>query len=69
MPESDRPGARRAMIGRPGPLTIGIDIGGTKVLGGVVDSFGTVLTSPPPADARPQRPRASRTPSSSWSTS
>ncbi len=33
------------MIGRPGPLTIGIDIGGTKVLGGVVDSFGTVLTS------------------------
>jgi len=45
MPESVRPAPRRAMIGRPGPLTIGIDIGGTKVLGGVVDSFGTVLTS------------------------
>jgi glucokinase len=45
MPESDRHGPRRAMIGRSGPLTIGIDIGGTKVLGGVVDSFGTVLTT------------------------
>ena len=33
------------MIGRPAPLTIGIDIGGTKVLGGVVDEFGTVLAS------------------------
>ena len=45
MPETDRHGTRRAMIGRPGPLTIGIDIGGTKVLGGVVDEHGTVLTS------------------------
>ena len=45
MPETDRHGARRAMMGRPGPLTIGIDIGGTKVLGGVVDSFGTVLAT------------------------
>ena len=33
------------MMGRPGPLTVGIDIGGTKVLGGVVDEHGTVLTS------------------------
>ena len=45
MPEPVRPAPRRAMIGRPGPLTIGIDIGGTKVLGGVVDAFGTILTS------------------------
>ena len=45
MPETERHGTRRAMIGRAGPLTIGIDIGGTKVLAGVVDSFGTVLTS------------------------
>ena len=45
MPEPTRPAPRRALIGRPGPLTIGIDIGGTKVLGGVVDSFGTVLTT------------------------
>jgi glucokinase len=45
MPETDRQRVRRAMIGRPGPLTVGIDIGGTKVLGGVVDEHGTVLTS------------------------
>ena len=45
MPDADRPVSRRAMIGRPGPLTIGIDIGGTKVLAGVVDSFGTVLAT------------------------
>lgn len=31
------------MIGRPQPLTVGIDIGGTKVLAGVVDSAGRVL--------------------------
>src|SRR5512141_2196421 len=45
MPESDRPAPRRALIGRPGPLTIGIDIGGTKVLGGVVDELSSVLMS------------------------
>jgi glucokinase len=45
MPTPDRPAQRRSMIGRPAPLTIGIDIGGTKVLGGVVDEQGTVLTS------------------------
>ena len=45
MPESGRAIARRTKIGRPAPLTIGIDIGGTKVLGGVVDELGTVLTS------------------------
>jgi glucokinase len=28
---------------RPGPLTVGIDIGGSKVLAGVVDETGTVL--------------------------
>ena len=31
------------MIGRFGPLTVGIDIGGTKVLAGVVDATGRVL--------------------------
>jgi glucokinase len=36
------------------PLTIGIDIGGTKVLGGVVDADGTVL-----ATARRQTPGVS----------
>src|SRR6187401_200615 len=45
MPTPDRHAQRRSMIGRPAPLTIGIDIGGTKVLGGVVDGHGTVLTS------------------------
>ncbi len=34
---------RRGMIARWDPLTIGIDIGGTKVLGGVVDSTGRIL--------------------------
>ena len=34
---------RRTVIRRPEPLTVGIDIGGTKVLGGVVDSTGRVL--------------------------
>jgi glucokinase len=34
---------RRGMIARWDPLTIGIDIGGTKVLGGVVDSAGRIL--------------------------
>jgi len=33
---------RRSVIGRLEPLTVGIDIGGTKVLAGVVDSFGRV---------------------------
>ena len=31
------------MLGRWDPLTVGIDIGGTKVLGGVVDAAGQVL--------------------------
>jgi len=35
--------APRRTLTRPGPLTIGIDIGGTKVLAGVVDDGGTVL--------------------------
>ncbi len=34
---------RRTMIPRWDPLTIGIDVGGTKVLAGVVDSHGRVL--------------------------
>lgn len=33
----------RTVMGRPQPLTVGIDIGGTKVLAGVVDSTGRVL--------------------------
>jgi glucokinase len=40
MPE---PAARRSVIGRWDPLTVGIDIGGTKVLAGVVDSTGVVV--------------------------
>ena len=39
------PVPRRPLIGRAAPLTIGIDIGGTKVLAGVVDENGTVLAS------------------------
>jgi glucokinase len=38
------PTARRTGLGRWGPVTVGIDIGGTKVLAGVVDSLGRVLT-------------------------
>jgi glucokinase len=34
---------RRYVIGRWDPLTVGVDIGGTKVLAGVVDSSGRVL--------------------------
>jgi glucokinase len=34
---------RRPLISRWDPLTVGIDIGGTKVMAGVVDSFGQVL--------------------------
>jgi glucokinase len=34
---------RRAMRPRWDPLTVGIDVGGTKVLAGVVDSHGRVL--------------------------
>ena len=34
---------RRGVLPRWDPLTIGIDIGGTKVLGGVVDSTGRIL--------------------------
>jgi glucokinase len=48
------PPTRRSVIGRWDPLTIGIDIGGTKVLGGVVDSSGRVL-------ARQRRLTPSRT--------
>jgi glucokinase len=40
MPETP---ARRSVISRWDPLTVGIDIGGTKVLAGVVDSSGRVL--------------------------
>lgn len=38
-----RPTARRSALSRWDPLTVGIDIGGTKVLGGVVDAAGRVL--------------------------
>lgn len=38
------PYARRTVIGRQPLVTIGIDIGGTKVLAGVVDPLGRVLT-------------------------
>ena len=37
------PPPRRSVMSRWDPLTIGIDIGGTKVLGGIVDSSGRVL--------------------------
>ncbi|MGZ4465841.1 MAG: ROK family protein, partial [Nocardioides sp.] len=37
------PALRRSMVGRWDPLTVGVDIGGTKVLAGVVDSTGRVL--------------------------
>jgi glucokinase len=40
MPE---PSPRRPIMARWDPLTVGIDIGGTKVLAGVVDSTGRVL--------------------------
>lgn len=35
--------ARRPVLSRWDPLTVGIDIGGTKVLGGVVDASGRVI--------------------------
>lgn len=38
-----RPTARRSGFTRWDPLTVGIDIGGTKVLAGVVDSAGRVV--------------------------
>jgi glucokinase len=38
-----RPG-QRARLSRADPLTVGIDVGGTKVLAGVVDPTGRVLT-------------------------
>ena len=38
-----QPIQRRSGLARWNPLTVGIDIGGTKVLGGVVDSSGHVL--------------------------
>jgi glucokinase len=34
----------RPLLARWDPLTVGVDIGGTKVLAGVVDAFGRVLT-------------------------
>ncbi|HET9842920.1 MAG TPA: ROK family glucokinase [Nocardioides sp.] len=43
------PRPRRARSTRWEPLTVGIDIGGTKVLGAVVDSTGTVVA----VDRRP----------------
>jgi glucokinase len=39
------PQPRRALTRRTGPLTVGIDIGGSKVLAGVVDPYGQVLES------------------------
>jgi glucokinase len=36
--------AQRTRLSRWDPLTVGIDIGGTKVLAGVVDPFGRVLS-------------------------
>jgi glucokinase len=39
---SDRPG-QRTRLGRWDPLTVGIDVGGTKVLAGVVDQTGRIL--------------------------
>jgi len=38
-----QPTSRRPALSRWDPLTVGIDIGGTKVLGGVVDSAGRAL--------------------------
>ena len=38
-----QPTPRRAGLSRWDPLTVGVDIGGTKVLAGVVDSRGQVL--------------------------
>ncbi len=37
--------SRRSLRGRWDPLTVGIDIGGSKILAGVVDSAGTVLST------------------------
>jgi glucokinase len=37
------PVVRRALIGRLEPLTVGVDVGGTKVLAGVVDYRGQVV--------------------------
>ena len=34
-------------------LTCGIDVGGTKIAGGVVDESGTVVEKPKPAVASP----------------
>ena len=34
---------QRTRLGRWEPLTVGIDVGGTKVLAGVVDSTGRIL--------------------------
>ena len=60
--------SRRARVNLWDPLTIGIDIGGTKIMAGVVDSSGTVveLAVGPPWGTTSS---GSRTPSSSWSTS
>jgi glucokinase len=49
-----QPTQRRPGAGRWDPLTIGVDIGGTKVLAGVVDSHGQVL-----ARERRETPRRS----------
>jgi glucokinase len=44
MPPVSRRAGQRTRLGRWDPLTVGIDVGGTKVLAGVVDSFGRVLS-------------------------
>lgn len=40
-----QPAQRRLVLGRWDPLTVGVDIGGSKVLAGVVDGAGMVLRS------------------------
>jgi len=36
---------RRVRASRSDPLTVGIDVGGTKVLGAVVDATGAVVAA------------------------
>ena len=43
MARSTRAAARRTRTPRWDPLTVGVDIGGTKILAGVVDSTGAVV--------------------------
>ena len=67
IPMSDVVVPRRARPSRWEPLTVGIDIGGTKVLGAVVDPAGTVMARRAPPHRGPRRRRRSRTPSSTSS--